>query len=148
MGIPHQGVEAGAVASRQGQRRARGHRQPGRRLRADGSLAAQRAIDQFTYRVVRESGAMVACMGGLDVLAFSGGNKISIAQYQRNPDTLLVRGTYIRCVLETRIITDVDGFTSCIVTEPVYSINGHKLLLPKGSKALGRYQGEGVRVDE
>ena len=44
-----------------------------RRLRADGSPAAQRAIDQFTYRVVRESGAMVACMGGLDVLAFSGG---------------------------------------------------------------------------
>ena len=42
-------------------------------LRADGSPAAQRAIDQFTYRVVRESGAMVACMGGLDVLAFSGG---------------------------------------------------------------------------
>jgi len=70
------------------------------------------------------------------------GNKVSIAQYQRNPDTLLVRGTYIRCVLETRIITDVDGFTSCIVTEPVYSINGRKLLLPKGSKALGRYQGE------
>lgn len=76
------------------------------------------------------------------------GSKISIAQYQRNPDTLLVRGTYIRCVLETRIITDVDGYTSCIVTEPVYSINGRKLLLPKGSKALGRYQGEpkGPRV--
>lgn len=76
------------------------------------------------------------------------GNKVSIAQYLRNPDALLVRGTYIRCVLETRIITDVDGFTSCIVTEPVYSINGRKLLLPKGSKALGRYQGEpkGPRV--
>jgi acetate kinase len=27
----------------------------------------------FTYRVVRESGAMAACLGGLDVLAFSGG---------------------------------------------------------------------------
>jgi type IV secretion system protein VirB10 len=76
------------------------------------------------------------------------GNKVSMAQYLRNPDVLLVRGTYIRCVLETRIITDVDGFTSCIVTEPVYSINGRKLLLPKGSKALGRYQGEpkGPRV--
>jgi type IV secretion system protein VirB10 len=76
------------------------------------------------------------------------GNKVSIAQYLRNPDALLVRGTYIRCVLETRIITDVDGYTSCIVTEPVYSINGRKLLLPKGSKALGRYQGEpkGPRV--
>lgn len=44
-----------------------------RRLRADGSEAAQRAIDQFTYRVVRESGALIASMGGLDVLAFSGG---------------------------------------------------------------------------
>lgn len=76
------------------------------------------------------------------------GNKISIAQYLRNPETLMVRGTYIRCVLETRIITDVDGFTSCIVTEPVYSVNGRKLLLPRGSKALGKYQGEptGPRV--
>jgi acetate kinase len=27
----------------------------------------------FTYRVVRESGALVACLGGLDVLAFTGG---------------------------------------------------------------------------
>ena len=44
-----------------------------RTLRADGSAAAQRAIDLFTHRVVRESGAMVACLGGLDVLAFSGG---------------------------------------------------------------------------
>lgn len=44
-----------------------------RRLRADGSEAAQRAIDQFTYRVVRESGALIASIGGLDVLAFSGG---------------------------------------------------------------------------
>ena len=44
-----------------------------RSLRADGSAPAQRAIDQFTHRIVRESGALVACMGGLDVLSFSGG---------------------------------------------------------------------------
>jgi len=44
-----------------------------RRLRADGSAAARRAIDMFTYRVLRESGALTACLGGLDVLAFSGG---------------------------------------------------------------------------
>ncbi|MBL0125659.1 MAG: acetate/propionate family kinase [Betaproteobacteria bacterium] len=44
-----------------------------RQLRADGSAAAKRAIDMFTYRVVRESGALTACLGGLDVLAFSGG---------------------------------------------------------------------------
>lgn len=44
-----------------------------RQLRTDGSAAARRAIDLFTYRVVRECGAMAACVGGLDVLAFSGG---------------------------------------------------------------------------
>ncbi|GGK01356.1 TrbI/VirB10 family protein [Luteimonas terricola] len=63
-------------------------------------------------------------------------------------DSLLVRGTYIRCVLETRIVTDIPGFTSCVVTEPVYSINGRRLLLPSGSKVLGRYDSEprGPRV--
>ena len=86
--------------------------------------------------------------GGQSAAAAQSANKISVAQYLRNPDTLLVRGTYIRCVLETRIVTDYPGFTSCIVTEPVYSINGRRLLLPKGSKALGRYEGEptGPRV--
>ena len=44
-----------------------------RRLRQDGSAAAQKAIALFIRRVVRESGALTACIGGLDVLAFSGG---------------------------------------------------------------------------
>lgn len=64
------------------------------------------------------------------------------AQPLNHPDTLMLRGTYIRCVLETRIITDIPGFTSCVVTEPVYSFNGRKLLLPKGSKVLGKYDME------
>lgn len=70
------------------------------------------------------------------------------ARYILNPDALLVRGTYVRCVLETRIVTDVPGFASCVVTEPVYSINGRTLLLPKGSKVLGRYDNDrdGPRV--
>lgn len=44
-----------------------------RRLRADTSASAKLAVDMFAYRVVRESGAMIACLQGLDVLAFSGG---------------------------------------------------------------------------
>lgn len=64
---------------------------------------------------------------------------VTSARFIQRPNTLLVRGTYIRCILETRIVTDISGFTSCIVTEPVYSINGRNLLLPKGSKILGSY---------
>lgn len=55
------------------------------------------------------------------------------------PDTLLLRGTYIRCVLQSRVISDYPGYTSCIVTEPVYSVNGKRLLLPRGSKVQGSY---------
>ena len=44
-----------------------------RTLRASTDPAAALAIGLFTHRVVRESGALVACLGGLDVLAFTGG---------------------------------------------------------------------------
>lgn len=66
-------------------------------------------------------------------------DKPTSAEPLNNPDTLLVRGTFIRCVLQTRIVTDYAGFSSCIVTEPVYSFDGRRLLLPKGSKVLGKY---------
>jgi type IV secretion system protein VirB10 len=95
--------------------------------------------------------AMLASMAGQDVKAeqpVSMPPGMDSAQYTNNPDALLVRGTYVRCVLETRIVTDIPGFTACVVTEPVYSINGRNLLLPKGSKVSGRYDIEpnGPRV--
>ncbi|MDR6935013.1 TrbI/VirB10 family protein [Luteibacter sp. 3190] len=74
--------------------------------------------------------------------------EVSTATPLQHPDTLMVRGTFIRCVLETRIITDMPGFTSCVVTEPIYSFTGKRMLLPKGSKVLGKYEMEpnGPRV--
>lgn len=44
-----------------------------RKLRANKEAIAKTAIELFTYRVVREAGAMIACLGGLDVVGFSGG---------------------------------------------------------------------------
>jgi acetate kinase len=44
-----------------------------RTLRASASAQAQFAIDVFTHRIVRDIGALSACIGGLDVLAFTGG---------------------------------------------------------------------------
>lgn len=44
-----------------------------RTLRASASAQAQFAIDLFTHRVVKEIGALSASVGGLDVLAFTGG---------------------------------------------------------------------------
>jgi acetate kinase len=42
-------------------------------LCSSNSESARFAIDLFTYRVVREMGALTACIEGLDVLAFTGG---------------------------------------------------------------------------
>ena len=44
-----------------------------RTLRASTTEAARFATDLFAHRVVREVGALSACIGGLDVLAFTGG---------------------------------------------------------------------------
>jgi acetate kinase len=42
-------------------------------LEADGSAAAEAAIDLFAYRAAREIGSLAAAIGGLDVLVFSAG---------------------------------------------------------------------------
>ena len=44
-----------------------------RTLRRSASASARFAIDLFTQRVVREAGGMVACLQGLDLMAFSAG---------------------------------------------------------------------------
>ena len=44
-----------------------------RTLRASSMPSAALAIDLFTYRLVREIGAIIACLGGIDVLVFTGG---------------------------------------------------------------------------
>jgi type IV secretion system protein VirB10 len=57
-----------------------------------------------------------------------------------NADFVLTRGTFIRCSLETKIVSTLPGMTSCIVTEPIYSSNGRRLLIDKGSKVTGEYK--------
>lgn len=44
-----------------------------RALHADGSAAARFAVQHFCYWAVRHSGSMIAAMGGLDGIAFTGG---------------------------------------------------------------------------
>jgi acetate kinase len=44
-----------------------------RTLRSNPSILSEKAIDLYTHIVVRESGAMIACMKGLYLIAFSGG---------------------------------------------------------------------------
>jgi type IV secretion system protein VirB10 len=45
------------------------------------------------------------------------------------------------CVLETRIVSSVAGMTSCHLTRDVYSTSGRVVLLDRGSRVVGRFQG-------
>ena len=44
-----------------------------RELLASGEREAREAVELFCYRLVREAGALAACIGGLDALVFTGG---------------------------------------------------------------------------
>jgi type IV secretion system protein VirB10 len=56
-------------------------------------------------------------------------------------DYLLTQGAMLDCVLETKVISTVAGMTSCHLTRDIYSANGRVVLLDRGSKVVGRYQG-------
>ena len=56
-------------------------------------------------------------------------------------DHLLTQGAMLDCVLETRIVSTVAGMTSCHLTRDVYSTSGRVVLLDRGSRVVGRYQG-------
>lgn len=58
-----------------------------------------------------------------------------------NRNLLLAKGTFIDCILETKLDTTVPGMTSCVLPKDIYSANGKVLLLEKGSKAIGEYKG-------
>jgi acetate kinase len=44
-----------------------------RTLRASGEASAREAISLFVYRIVRETGSLIAALGGIDAFVFSGG---------------------------------------------------------------------------
>lgn len=61
---------------------------------------------------------------------------------------MLVRGTYIRCVLETKLNSQFSGPTSCVVTDPIYSANGRTLLIERGSRVFGDYRQDDAGVHD
>lgn len=56
-------------------------------------------------------------------------------------DMLLTQGTMVDCALETRIVSTVPGMVSCHLTRDVYSTSRRVVLLDRGSKVVGFYQG-------
>ncbi|QRM32753.1 type IV secretion system protein VirB10 [Microvirga sp. VF16] len=55
-------------------------------------------------------------------------------------DALIPQGTMIRGVLETAIQSDLPGMVRAITSEDVYSFDGRRVLIPKGTMLTGEYR--------
>lgn len=107
------------------------------------SAAAQQKDDLLQRRMASENNLVAAPDKGKKNQLFEdeySSVKRGAVEVLANADFVLTRGTFIRCSLETKIVSTLPGMTSCIVTEPIYSVNGRRLLIDKGSKVTGEYK--------
>lgn len=62
------------------------------------------------------------------------------ASQLQNLHSLIAQGTMIGGILETAIQSDLPGMVRAVISEDIYSFDGSHLLIPKGSKLVGRYR--------
>lgn len=54
---------------------------------------------------------------------------------------LVTAGAIIPCTLQTAMDSSVPGYTVCVIPRDIYSDNGRVVLLEKGTRVFGEYQG-------
>lgn len=59
-----------------------------------------------------------------------------------NPSTTVPKGTIIQAVLETALDSTRPGFARAIISRDVFSFDGSKILIPKGSRLIGEYDAD------
>ncbi len=64
---------------------------------------------------------------------------------QYNPHLLLSQGTLIPCVLRGKLVSNISGQISCVIADNVYSQSGNVVLVEKGSRVNGYYQGNSAQ---
>src|SRR3546814_12115190 len=71
------------------------------------------------------------------------GSVIGQAQARALPDRnfLITAGSFIPCVLQTAMDSSQPGYVRCILPRNIYSDNGRVVLMEKGTKIFGEYQG-------
>ena len=65
---------------------------------------------------------------------------VTQAQTIVNPSNTVVQGTMIQAVLETAIDSQLAGPVRALVSEDVHAFDGTRVLIPRGSRLIGRYQ--------
>ncbi|MDU9006743.1 TrbI/VirB10 family protein [Sedimentitalea todarodis] len=98
-------------------------------LGGDGAELAERTFGDVTDFVL--NGALPSTVTQSEVIA--------------NPANTVIQGTVIQAALETAISSELAGQVRAITSENVYSYDGSRLLIPAGSRLIGRYR-SGVEI--
>lgn len=75
----------------------------------------------------------------LDQQAKVGVTTVKAGKLER-PDAIVPQGTIMHGVLETAIQSDLPGVIRATVSEDVWSLDGRRVLVPKGSRLIGEYR--------
>ena len=70
---------------------------------------------------------------------------ITQAEAIANPSNTVIQGTMIQAVMETALDSSLPGQTRAIISEDVFSYDGSRLLIPRGSRLIGRYR-SGIEI--
>ena len=98
-------------------------------LAGDGAELAERTFGDVTDFVL--NGALPSSVTQSEVIA--------------NPGNTVIQGTVIQAALETAISSELAGQVRAITSENVYSFDGSRVLIPAGSRLIGRYR-SGVEI--
>jgi type IV secretion system protein VirB10 len=70
---------------------------------------------------------------------------VTQAEVIANPSNTIIQGTMIQAVMETALDSSLPGQTRAIISEDVFSYDGSRLLIPRGSRLIGRYR-SGIEI--
>ena len=65
---------------------------------------------------------------------------VTQAEVIANPSNTVIQGTMIQAIMETALDSSLPGQVRAIISEDVYSYDGTRLLIPRGSRLIGRYR--------
>ena len=67
-------------------------------------------------------------------------SQVTQAEVIANPSHTVVQGTMIQAVTETALDSSLPGAMRAVISEDVHSFDGSRVLIPRGSRLIGRYQ--------
>ncbi|MEL6284788.1 MAG: TrbI/VirB10 family protein [Pseudomonadota bacterium] len=65
---------------------------------------------------------------------------VTQAEVIANPSNTVTQGTMIQAVMETAVTSELAGRVRAITSENVFSYDGTRILIPRGSRLIGRYR--------